>query len=89
MYYLLLSYYLLLHYTHTNFWPKFCPTKKIIYYPMITGLGYAFIDRHSIKHKILKYITLKLYKLGLKNSEKVIFQNQDDRSLFVKLKIFS
>ena len=61
--------------------------KKIIYYPMITGLGYAFIDRHSIKHKILKYITVKLYKLGLKNFEKVIFQNEDDRSLFVKLKL--
>ena len=23
--------------------------KKIRYYPLITGLGYAFIDRHSIK----------------------------------------
>ena len=61
--------------------------KKIIYYPMITGLGYAFIDRHSIKHKILKYLTFNLYKLALKKSEKIIFQNKDDRSLFIKLKI--
>ena len=58
--------------------------KKIIYYPMITGLGYAFIDRHSIKHKILKYLTFNLYKLALK-SLKNNFQNKDDRSLFIKL----
>jgi len=61
--------------------------KNISYYPIITGLGYAFIERHSIKHKIVKYLIIKLYYESLKNSTKVIFQNKDDRSLFYKLKI--
>ena len=33
--------------------------KKISYYPLITGLGYAFIDKSSIKQKILKYLMIK------------------------------
>ena len=61
--------------------------KKISYYPMITGLGYAFIERQSIKHKMLKYLISKLYREGLKRSAKIIFQNRDDKSLFYKLKI--
>ena len=61
--------------------------KKISYYPLITGLGYAFIDKSSIKYKILKYLMIKLYREGLKNSKKIIFQNRDDQFLFFKLKI--
>ena len=61
--------------------------KGVSYYPLITGLGYAFIDRDSIKHKILKYLIIKLYRESLKSSVKIIFQNQDDQSLFYKLKI--
>ena len=61
--------------------------KKVSYYPLITGLGYTFIDRYSIKHKILKYIIVKLYREGLKSSKKIIFQNKDDQGLFFKLKI--
>ena len=61
--------------------------KKVSYYPLITGLGYTFIDRYSIKHKILKYFIVKLYRAGLKSSKKIIFQNKDDQGLFFKLKI--
>jgi glycosyltransferase involved in cell wall biosynthesis len=61
--------------------------KKVSYFPLITGLGYAFIDRQSIKHKLLKYLMVKLYKEGLKSSSKIIFQNKDDQSLFFELKI--
>jgi glycosyltransferase involved in cell wall biosynthesis len=61
--------------------------KKVSYYPLITGLGYTFIDRYSIKHKILKYFIVKLYREGLKSSKKIIFQNKDDQGLFFKLKI--
>jgi glycosyltransferase involved in cell wall biosynthesis len=60
---------------------------KIKYYPLITGLGYYFISRKSIKHKILKYLIIKLYSEGLKTSKKIIFQNKDDQSLFLKLGI--
>lgn len=61
--------------------------KKIKYYPLITGLGYTFIERQSIKHKILKFLICKLYYEGLKSAAKIIFQNKDDRYLFYKLKI--
>ncbi len=61
--------------------------KKIKYYPMITGLGYAFIERNSIKQKLLKYLLLKLYHEGLKSSKKIMFQNKDDKYLFLNKKI--
>ena len=60
--------------------------KKISYYPLITGLGYAFIDKSSIKYKILKYLMIKLYREGLKNSKKIIFQNRDDQFLLKIIK---
>jgi glycosyltransferase involved in cell wall biosynthesis len=63
--------------------------KKISYYPLITGLGYTFSERNSIKFKILKYLMIKLYHEGLKSSSKIIFQNQDDQSLFLKYKIIT
>ena len=61
--------------------------KKIEYFPLITGLGYVFIDRISVKHKIIKYLIILLYKSSLKSAVRVIFQNKDDQSLFLKLKI--
>ena len=61
--------------------------KKISYFPIITGLGYTFIDKFTIKHKIIKYLIIQLYQKSLKSSKKIIFQNKDDQSLFWKLKI--
>ena len=60
---------------------------EIAYYPLITGLGYAFTLDKSWKRLILKYLMIKLYKEGLKSAKKVIFQNKDDKNLFKKLKI--
>lgn len=64
---------------------KFFP--KIIYYPLITGLGFAFTEINSTKQKIFKKLMIQLYRMGLKSSEKVIFQNKDDQSLFFNSKI--
>ncbi len=50
----------------------------------ISGLGTVFI-KESIVTKIVKL----LYKLSLKNSSKVFFQNSDDKELFMKYKIVS
>lgn len=61
--------------------------KKIIYFPLITGLGYAFIDKKNIKQKIIKCLIIILYKLSLKSANKTIFQNKDDQFLFLKLSI--
>ena len=60
---------------------------KIMYCPLITGLGYGFTTDNSFKRIILKYLMIKLYQEGLKSAAKVIFQNKDDENLFYKLKI--
>ena len=66
---------------------KFFP--KIRYYPLITGLGFAFTKIDQLKQKTIKYLMIKLYREGLKNSKKVIFQNKDDQALFYHLKIIT
>ena len=60
---------------------------NIMYYPLITGLGYAFTDVSSIRRYIIKSLMIKLYKLSIHRSKKTIFQNKDDKKLFDKLKI--
>ena len=60
---------------------------KIAYYPLITGLGYAFTSDNTFKRKFLKNLMIKLYKGGLKSAAKVIFQNKDDQNLFNNFKI--
>jgi glycosyltransferase involved in cell wall biosynthesis len=59
---------------------KMAGVKKI--YCTITGLGYAF-EREGF----LKKIVVFLYKRSLKKADKVIFQNPDDRDLFINLGI--
>ena len=59
---------------------RFC---KINFYALITGLGYSFHGK-SLKRKLLKKLVVFLYKIALKNSKAVIFQNNDNLNLFVK-----
>ncbi len=53
---------------------------------MITGVGYAFTST-AFKAKIIRAIMSFLYKRALKKADVVIFQNQDDKLLFEKLKL--
>ena len=55
---------------------------------MITGVGYLFISK-SKRARILKYIVLILYRIGLKCASNVIFQNPDDLNEFVDNKLVS
>lgn len=48
----------------------------------INGLGYTFQT-----NSILSFLVKKLYRIGLKNSTKVFFQNKDDKAFFIKKKI--
>ncbi|MCI2291184.1 glycosyltransferase family 4 protein [Enterobacter sp. I4] len=49
----------------------------------ISGLGYAFIDS-SLKAKLIKNIILLFYSFSLKNERtQVIFQNENDKQLFI------
>ena len=70
---------------YTGILIKYFP--KINFYPLITGLGYVFTNSQNFKRRILKYLISSLYREGLKNAERIIFQNKDDKNLFYKLKI--
>ncbi|MDC0534205.1 glycosyltransferase family 4 protein [Francisellaceae bacterium] len=56
-------------------------------YSIITGLGFAFIDKSSLKQKLIQKLIQKLYKNTLKYNQTVFFQNPDDLNLFRQLKI--
>jgi len=55
-------------------------------YSMVTGAGYIFTAT-TLKAKIIKKISLILYRQGLKASHYTIFQNNDDRVEFIKNKL--
>ena len=57
--------------------------RKTPFYALITGLGFAFQGK-SFKRKLLTKFVSFLYKTALKNSEAVIFQNTDNRNLFIE-----
>ena len=58
---------------------KFCKTD---FYVLITGLGFAF-QGTSFKRKLLTNLVVFLYRVALKKSKAVIFQNKDNLNLFV------
>ena len=55
---------------------------------LITGLGFTFSGA-SKKAELLQKITKRLYKYSLRKNKLVIFQNEDDRNLFLINKIIS
>jgi len=57
---------------------------KILSICVVTGLGYTFLNG-GLARKISTF----LYRISLKFSQKVLFENEDDRALFVKEKIVS
>ena len=56
---------------------------KTPFFALITGLGFAF-QGTSFKRKLLTKLVSFLYRIALKNSKAVIFQNKDNRDLFIK-----
>jgi len=56
------------------------------YFPMITGLGYAFHGQ-TFKRRLLTKLVVALYRFSLRSAEAVIFQNPDNAELFVAQKI--
>ena len=55
---------------------------------LITGLGFTFSGA-SKKAEFLQKITKRLYRYSLRKNKLVIFQNEDDRNLFLNNKIIS
>ena len=60
---------------------------KTKFFPTLTGLGYGFTGELNFKRKLINLILKSLYKLSLKFSNAVIFQNSDDELFFKNLKI--
>ncbi len=56
------------------------------FYALISGLGYAF-EGDSLKRRLITLVASNLYKFSLRKAKKVIFQNPDNLSRFLKLKI--
>ena len=54
-------------------------------FAMITGLGYAFQEKNN--RQLIHSLVCRLYKLVLKKTHKVIFQNPDDENLFRSLNL--
>ena len=53
------------------------------FYALITGLGFAF-QGDTLKRKILSQLVTFLYRIALKRTKQVIFQNPDNREVFIK-----
>lgn len=56
------------------------------FYALVTGLGFAF-QKGNWKKNLLMKLVVFLYKASLKNVDKVIFQNPDNRQVFIDLGI--
>lgn len=56
------------------------------FYALVTGLGFAF-QGEGLKRKFLTKLVSFLYKVSLSHATKVIFQNEDNRQLFVQRNI--
>ena len=59
--------------------------KNIRFYPIFTGLGYAFTSGGGARKYILYHLVKSLYRLALHTSSISIFQNPDDQSLFYNI----
>ncbi|WP_220755704.1 glycosyltransferase family 4 protein, partial [Shewanella sp. KT0246] len=58
------------------------------FYALVTGLGFAFQKGNRLKNILVRLVAF-LYTKALKKSEKVIFQNPDNRQVFIDLGIIN
>jgi len=57
------------------------------HFALITGLGFTFTKEFINDHYFLHLLIRLLYKVSLREVDKIFFQNPDDELLFKKLKI--
>jgi glycosyltransferase involved in cell wall biosynthesis len=60
---------------------RWCGVPSI--YSLVSGLGYAFMDAASARQKLAGRIARTLYRMSLRHSRRVFFQNPDDADTFV------
>lgn len=51
---------------------------------MVTGLGFAFINRKGIVRRLTQMVAKRLYRIAASTNRYVIFQNPDDRDDFIR-----
>lgn len=56
-------------------------------FALIEGLGHVFLNKPSIKSRILKAIAVKLYRMALNHADQTWFLNKDDKADFLELKL--
>jgi len=61
---------------------------KTPFYALITGLGFAF-QGESFRRRVLTKLVVFLYKISLRRAVAVIFQNADNRDIFISRGIVS
>lgn len=54
---------------------------------LITGAGYAFSGGKELKRRLIRIVARRLYRLALRRSDWVVFQNPDDEALFRKMRM--
>lgn len=56
-------------------------------FSLVAGLGYMFADggsRFALRHKMLRRVVLRLYRVAFSLSDQVFFQNEDDIAFFAE-----
>lgn len=51
---------------------------------MVTGLGFAFINRKGVVRRMTQIVAQRLYQIAANANSHVIFQNPDDRDDFIR-----
>ena len=62
--------------------------KNVNIFPLITGLGYAFGNETNAQ-KIIKVLAIILYRVSFRYIKGILFQNSEDRDLFIEKRIIS
>jgi len=57
--------------------------KGVPFFALITGLGYSF-QGESVQRRILTALVVFLYRVALRKSKFVFFQNKDNQDVFIK-----
>jgi glycosyltransferase involved in cell wall biosynthesis len=58
-------------------------------FSIITGVGFVFTGKDSVKGRIVKFIVKTLYKFAFLFNKAIFFQNKDDLNLFIDLKLIN
>ena len=59
------------------------------YFALITGLGFAFVERGGVFRRLLRGTLRSLYRSSLSNASAVFFQNPDDKALFCDMGVLN